>query len=172
MSTKALYAGSFDPVTLGHIDIIKRSSRMFDQVVIAVGHNPKKPGLFTPDERMTLIKQACKGIKNISFKTFSGLTAEFAREEKCSILLRGLRDSQDFGFEMQMAHMNAHLETNMDTVFIPCHQQFSSISSSLVKEIASCLAQKGDKTGGKITAKLDGVVTPAVAKALALKFKK
>jgi pantetheine-phosphate adenylyltransferase len=172
VGTKALYAGSFDPITLGHIDIIKRSSRMFDQVLIAVGHNPTKPGLFSLNERMDLIKQACKGIKNISFDSFSGLTAEFARQQKCTVLLRGLRDTQDFSFEMQMAHMNTHLESNIYTVFIPCHQQYSSISSSLVKEIASCLVQAGGKKTDKISHILTGLVTPAVAKALSLKCRK
>ncbi len=170
METKALYAGSFDPVTLGHIDIIKRSSRMFGHVVVAVGVNPQKPGLFTPNERIDLIKHACKGLKNISFTSFSGLTAEFAHQEKCTVLLRGLRDAQDFGFEMQMAHMNAHLEGTIDTVFVPCHQKFASISSSLVKEIAGCLAQGKSKAPEKMAAKLDGLVTPAVIKKLLLKF--
>ena len=123
MDTKALYAGSFDPVTLGHIDIIKRSSRMFGHVVVAVGVNPQKPGLFTPNERIDLIKLACKG-----------------------------------------------LEGTIDTVFVPCHQKFASISSSLVKEIAGCLAQGKSKAPEKMAAKLDGLVTPAVIKKLLLKF--
>jgi pantetheine-phosphate adenylyltransferase len=169
MSTRALYAGSFDPITLGHVDIIRRSASMFGHVVVAIGHNPKKPGLFTPDERVDLIRQSCKSIKNISVTSFSGLTSEFARREKCSILLRGLRDAQDFGFEMQMANMNYHLESGVNTVFIPCLQQYSSISSSLVKEIATCLVQSGgknpDKAADQIADKLGGLVPPAVVKA-------
>ena len=164
MTTKALYAGSFDPVTMGHLDIIERASRMFGHVVIGIGVNPKKPGLFTTDERVALLKASCKGIRNITIKSFSGLTAEFAKEEKCSVLIRGLRDAQDFGFEMQMAHMNHHLTASLETVFIPCLQQYSSISSSLVKEVASML--------GKNSGKVKGLVPAVVEKALVKKFKK
>jgi pantetheine-phosphate adenylyltransferase len=160
MPAKALYAGSFDPVTMGHMDIILRATRMFDIVVIGIGHNPKKPGLFTPDERVALLRECCKGLKNISIKSFSGLTADFAKKEKCNILIRGLRDAQDFGYEMQMAHMNHHLASSVDTVFMPCMQQYSSISSSLVKEVASL--------GGKIK----GLVPPIVEQSLLKKLKK
>lgn len=160
MSAKALYAGSFDPVTMGHLDIICRACRMFDEVVIGIGHNPKKPGLFTPEERVALLKECCGSIKNISIKSFSGLTADFAKKEKCTVLIRGLRDAQDFGYEMQMAHMNRHLADSVDTLFMPCMQQYSSISSSLVKEVAGL--------GGKIK----GLVPPLVEKALLKKLKK
>ena len=84
MSSRALYAGSFDPITSGHLDIIARAARMFDHVVIAIGHNPKKPGLFSITERADLVKKACKGIKNVSVTSFTGLTAEFAHKEKCN----------------------------------------------------------------------------------------
>lgn len=138
MSTKriALYAGSFDPVTTGHMDIIVRASKMFDAVIIGVGVNPKKPGMFTPDERCQMIKDASKALKNVEVVHFSGLTAAFAKKHKCQILVRGLRDAQDFGFEMQMAHMNRHLAKDIETVFIPTLQELSDISSSLVKEVA------------------------------------
>ncbi|MEI6398794.1 MAG: pantetheine-phosphate adenylyltransferase [Pseudomonadota bacterium] len=164
MAAKALYAGSFDPVTMGHLDIIERASRMFGHVVVAVGVNPKKPGLFTTEERVALLTASCKGIRNITIKSFSGLTADFASQEKCSVLVRGLRDAQDFGFEMQMAHMNHHLTASLETVFIPCLQQYSSVSSSLVKEVVSLLG----KEGGKIK----GLVPAVVEKALLKKFKK
>lgn len=159
MPVVALYAGSFDPVTMGHMDIIVRASRMFDNLVIAVGHNPKKPGLFSEKERIELLRKCCKGIKNVSIKSFAGLTADFARREGCSVLIRGLRDAQDFGYEMQMAHMNHHLAEKVETVFIPCMQQYSNISSSLVKEVASL--------GGKIK----GLVPPPVEEALRKKLK-
>jgi pantetheine-phosphate adenylyltransferase len=164
MATKALYAGSFDPVTAGHLDIIARASRMFGHVVVAVGVNPKKPGLFAPEERVALLKASCKGLRNVTIKSFSGLTADFAAEETCSVLVRGLRDAQDFGYETQMAHMNHHLAPSLETVFLPCLQQYSSISSSLVKEVASML--------GKNSGKIKGLVPAAVEKALIKKFKK
>ena len=160
MASIALYAGSFDPVTMGHMDIIVRSSRMFDRVVIGIGHNPKKPGLFSENERIDLLRVCCKGLKNVSIKSFAGLTAEFANQEGCTVLIRGLRDAQDFGYEMQMAHMNRHLAEAVDTVFMPCIQQYSNISSSLVKEVASL--------GGKVK----GLVPPTVEAALRKKLKK
>lgn len=159
MPTRALYAGSFDPITLGHLDLIKRSAAIFDHLVVAVGHNPDKPGLFTVDERMKMIKDASKGIKNLSITSYSGLTAEFAQRQKCSVLVRGLRDSRDFCSEMQMAHMNRRLDQKIETVFLPGLQEFSNVSSSLMKEVVSL--------GGDIT----GLVPPMVEKALRKKFK-
>jgi pantetheine-phosphate adenylyltransferase len=158
MPVVALYAGSFDPVTLGHMDIIRRASGMFDALIIGVGHNPKKPGLFTVQERLRLIESCCKGIKNVSVKSFSGLTADFAKREGCRVLIRGLRDAQDFGYEMQMAHMNRHLADKLETIFIPCMQQYSDLSSSLVKEVASL--------GGKIKGLVPALVETALNKKL------
>lgn len=158
MTTRAMYTGSFDPITCGHIDVIERASRMFDELVVAIGINPKKPGLFTAEERLKLISACCTKFPNVRVVCFSGLTAEFARKQKCRVLVRGLRDAQDFGFEMQMAHMNRHLEPTLETIFVPTLQELSEISSSLVKEVASL--------GGKI----DGLVPPAIAKALRAKF--
>ncbi len=159
MVTKALYAGSFDPVTSGHLDIILRASGMFSHLVIGIGHNPKKPGLFTVDERIQLLRAACKGIKNVSFKAYSGLTVDFAHKEKCTVLVRGLRDGQDFAIEMQMAHMNDHLKPEIETIFVPCLQKYSGVSSSLMKEVASL--------GGSIA----GLVPAVVEKALKKKFR-
>jgi len=159
MGTKALYAGSFDPVTSGHLDIVTRAASMFGQVVVGIGHNPKKPGLFTIQERMDLLRLACKGIKNVSFKAYDGLTVDFARKEQCSVLVRGLRDGQDFEIEMQMAHMNDHLNGDIETIFVPCLQQYSGVSSSLMKEVASL--------GGNIS----GLVPAVVHKALKKKFR-
>lgn len=159
MPTKAMYAGSFDPITNGHVDVIQRASKMFDELVVAIGINPKKPGLFDANERLDLVASCCKKWTNVTVVTFSGLTAEFAKRQKCRILVRGLRDAQDFGFEMQMAHMNRHLEPSLETIFIPTLQELSDISSSLVKEVASL--------GGNIT----GLVPPTVIKALGQKNK-
>lgn len=157
MTTRAMYAGSFDPITNGHVDVIRRAATMFDEVVVAIGINTKKPGLFSADERVELISSACQKMKNVKVVTFAGLTAEFAKQKKCRVLIRGLRDAQDFGFEMQMAHMNRHLEPTLETIFIPTLQELSEISSSLVKEVASL--------GGNI----NGLVPPAVMKALRVK---
>jgi pantetheine-phosphate adenylyltransferase len=159
MGTRALYAGSFDPVTSGHLDIVMRAAGMFGHVIVGVGHNPKKPGLFTIDERMDLLRSACKGIKNVSFKSYAGLTVDFARAERCSVLVRGLRDGQDFAIEMQMAHMNDHLNGEIETIFVPCLQKYSGVSSSLMKEVASL--------GGNIS----GLVPAIVEKALKKKFR-
>jgi pantetheine-phosphate adenylyltransferase len=159
MGTKALYAGSFDPVTCGHLDIVTRACGMFEHVVVGVGHNPKKPGLFTVDERIELLRSACKGLKNLSFESYSGLTVEFARQERCSVLVRGLRDTQDFAIEMQMAHMNDHLDSEIETIFVPCLQKYAGVSSSLMKEVASL--------GGEVS----GLVPLAVEKALKKKFR-
>jgi pantetheine-phosphate adenylyltransferase len=159
MGTKALYAGSFDPVTSGHLDIVMRAASMFSHMVVGVGHNPKKPGLFTIDERMELLRAACKGIKNVSFKAYDGLTVDFARQERCAVLVRGLRDGQDFAIEMQMAHMNNHLDGDIETIFVPCLQKYSGVSSSLMKEVASL--------GGDIS----GLVPAIVQKALKKKFR-
>ena len=158
MKSRAIDAGSFDPITNGHVDIIERASHMFDQVVVAVGINPKKPGLFTVEERLALVKAACVKFKNIEVFHYSGLTSECARSLNCGILVRGLRDSQDFGYEMQMAQMNRHLDDRLETVFIPAFQGYSQVSSSLVKEVASL--------GGNIT----GLVPSVVEKALIKKF--
>lgn len=159
MTTKAMYAGSFDPITNGHMDVIRRAAKMFDELVVAIGINPKKPGLFSAEERVELVRSCCSKIPNVTVITFSGLTAEFAKQKKCRILVRGLRDALDFGYEMQMAHMNRHLEPSLETVFIPTLQELSEISSSLVKEVASL--------GGNI----NGLVPPPVLKALNAKNK-
>jgi pantetheine-phosphate adenylyltransferase len=159
MPTRALYAGSFDPITFGHVDLIKRSAAIFDHVVVAVGHNPEKPGLFSIDERLKMIRESCKSVKNFSVTSYTGLTADFARRQKCGVLVRGLRDSRDFCSEMQMAHMNHRLQESIETIFLPGLQQFSNVSSSLMKEVVSL--------GGDIS----GLVPPIVEKALRKKMR-
>jgi pantetheine-phosphate adenylyltransferase len=160
MATKALYAGSFDPLTNGHLDVIKRASALFDHVVVGVGVNQKKPGLFTVEERVELLKKSCRSLKNISFSSFNGLTVDFAAQQKCQVLVRGLRDNQDFTIETNMAHMNSHLKPKIDTVFLPCLQNLSDVSSTLIKEVASL--------GGDV----GGLVPQVVEQALRKKFSK
>lgn len=136
MTVRALYAGSFDPITIGHLDIIKRASRMFDEVIVGVGINANKPGYFAAEERCEMIRESCSKLKNVKVESFEGLTATFAKEKKCHVLVRGLRDAVDFGYEIQMSHMNRHLAKELETIFIPTTQEYSGISSSLVKEVA------------------------------------
>lgn len=134
----ALYLGTFDPITLGHLDIINRALRLFDKLTIGIGANPAKKALFSLEERAELIKRACldAGLKNFIIKPFQNLAVEFAREENSHVLVRGLRTEADYVYEMQMAMMNSVLDSQIETIFIPTKQQFSHISSSMVKEVA------------------------------------
>jgi pantetheine-phosphate adenylyltransferase len=135
MKTTALYAGSFDPLTNGHFDIIERASAIFDKIIIGVGTNSKKSCLFTPEERVELIKKVCKGFKNVSVESYSGLTVDFAAKRQCSVFVRGLRDSDDFNQELKMAYMNSELSEDIETVFFPTRVRHAAVSSTLVKEI-------------------------------------
>ncbi len=132
----AVYAGSFDPVTNGHIDILERTSRMFDKVVVAVVHNIQKKALFTLDERVHLIKEACKHIPNIEVECFSGLLVNFMREKNATVIIRGLRSITDFEYESHMSMMNKHLIPDAETVFIMSDYKYIYVSSSGVKEAA------------------------------------
>ncbi|MDU3719415.1 MAG: pantetheine-phosphate adenylyltransferase [Klebsiella michiganensis] len=127
MSTKAIYPGTFDPITNGHIDIVTRAASMFDKVLLAIAASPSKKPMFTLDERIALATQATAHLVNVEVIGFSDLMANFARAQQANILIRGLRAVADFEYEMQLAHMNRHL---MPT------KEWSFISSSLVKEVA------------------------------------
>ncbi|MDM9384767.1 pantetheine-phosphate adenylyltransferase [Chlorogloeopsis sp. ULAP01] len=147
----AIYPGSFDPVTLGHLDIIERGSRLFTQVIVAVLRNPNKMPLFTVQKRLEQIRQCTKHLPNIEVDAFDGLTVNYAQMRQASVLLRGLRAISDFEVELQMAHTNKTLSTDIETVFLATSNEYSFLSSSVVKEIA--------RFGGSV----DHLVPPHVA---------
>lgn len=132
----AIYPGSFDPVTLGHFDIIKRSAAMFDQVIIGVLNNTAKTPLFSLDERVNMLKDTVSGLDNVSVESFQGLLVDFARLKNSNTIIRGLRALTDFDFEMQMAQSNRTVAPDVDTVFLSTSVQYSYLSSSIVKEYA------------------------------------
>jgi pantetheine-phosphate adenylyltransferase len=132
----AIYPGSFDPITLGHLDIIERSCRLFDQIVVAVLRNPNKVPLFTIQERMVQIRQSTSHLSNVEVDSFDGLTVTYANLRGATVLLRGLRVLSDFEMELQMAHTNKTLSNEIETVFLSTSNEYSFLSSSLVKEIA------------------------------------
>jgi len=136
MGEIALYPGTFDPVTLGHIDIMKRARRIFDKLVVAVAENPQKSPLFTVDERVNLIKKATADIDSITVTSFDDLTARFAKSIDAIVIIRGLRAISDFEFEFQMALINRKIEPAVETVFLMPNEKYSYLSSSLIKDIA------------------------------------
>ena len=134
----ALYPGSFDPITYGHSDIIKRASKMFDEVIVAVMCNSAKTPLFTLDERVKMIKEAVKDLDNVIIESFDGLLINYCKEKDIHIVIRGLRAITDFEYELQIAQTNKELSHNeVDTVFLTTNLKYSYLSSSVVKEIAS-----------------------------------
>ncbi len=132
----AIYPGSFDPVTLGHLDIIQRSARLFDHVIVAVLRNPNKTPLFTVQQRLEQIRLSTKNLPNVEADSFDGLTVNYAKMRHAGVLLRGLRAISDFEVELQMAHTNKTLSTQIETVFLATSNEYSFLSSSVVKEIA------------------------------------
>lgn len=158
MGTVAIYAGSFDPITRGHEDLIRRSCEFVDKLVVAVANNSSKKPLFTPDERMDLIREAAGANACIEVRQFQGLLVDFAREVGASLIIRGLRAVSDFEYEFQMALMNRNLSPGLETVFMVPSVETTYISSSIIREVA--------QFGGN----LDGLVHPAVAAALRGKF--
>ena len=155
---RAIYAGSFDPVTNGHLDVLARAAQVFDEVLVAVAHNSEKQGLFTPDERVTLLRAAVAGLKNVRVTHFSGLLVEFAKREQACAIIRGLRAVSDFELEFQMALMNRRLAPALETLFLMPKEEYSYVSSRLVKEVAGL--------GGDVAA----FVPAPVASALRAKF--
>lgn len=132
----AVYPGSFDPVTLGHLDIAERAAKIFDKVIIAVMVNPHKNPLFTVEERLDLIREAVRHIPNIEVDSFPGLLVHYLREKGAQVIVKGLRAVSDFESELSMAHINWKMYPDAETFFIPTNSKYSYISSSLVKEIA------------------------------------
>lgn len=158
MPTIAIYAGSFDPITRGHEDLIHRSCEFVDKLVVAVADNSSKKPLFSPDERVDLIKHAVGKKSRVEVLQFQGLLVSFARQVGASLIIRGLRAVSDFEYEFQMALMNRNLSPGLETVFMVPSVETTYISSSIIREIA--------QYGGA----LDGLVHPAVAAALKSKF--
>ena len=157
MTRNAMYPGTFDPITNGHIDIARRASKMFDRVVIAIAANPGKAPLFTLEQRIALARAATADIPNVEVTGYAKLTVEFAREHGLGFMLRGLRAVSDFEFEFQLANMSRHLAPDIETVFLTPKEQFTFISSTLVREVAVL--------GGDVTE----FVHPVVAEALKTK---
>lgn len=139
----AVYAGSFDPITLGHLDVLEDASQMFDKVIITVSNNINKSSLLTVNERLNLIKESIKHLPNVEADSFDGLTVEYAKSKNAEILIRGLRAVSDFEYEMQLSQTNRALNQNIKTVFLITKPEYNFISSSSVKEIL--------KNGGDIS---------------------
>lgn len=133
----AVYPGSFDPVTCGHLDVIRRAAKVVDLLIIGVLNNSAKNALFTPEERVELIERVTKDIPNVKVEAFSGLTIDFAKQNGATILVRGLRAVTDFEYELQIAQTNHKLNPDIDTIFFTTSVQYSYLSSSIAKEIAS-----------------------------------
>lgn len=134
---KAVYPGTFDPVTYGHLDVIKRGSRIFDELVVAVGHNPLKDPLFTIKERMDMISKNIREIKNTRVDCFKGMLTDYMKEMQTNVILRGIRTVSDFEYEFQRALTNRVLKTDIETVFIMTSQEYSFLNSGLIKEAVS-----------------------------------
>ena len=153
-----MYAGSFDPLTLGHLDVIERATQILDKLIIAIGVHSSKTSLFTVAEKLADLTEACKGFNNVEIVSFQGLAVEFASVNGITTLVRGLRTEADFTYEMQMAMMNRVLKPDLQTIFIPSRQDLGHISSSLVKEVA--------KLGGDVSP----LVPPHVVQSLKKKL--
>ena len=154
----AIYPGSFDPVTNGHLDVVERARKLFDEVIVAVAHNDEKQPLFPLNERLDLLQETVGKIPNVRIAQFEGLLVEFAREEKAGAVIRGLRAVSDFEFEFQMALMNRKLNADVETIFLMPKEEYTYLSSRMVKEIA--------RLGGDVSA----FVPSRVARALSRKF--
>src|SRR5919197_4876171 len=155
---RAIYPGSFDPVTNGHLDLIERARKLFDEVVVAVAHNDEKQPLFSLEDRLDLLRETAGKIDSVRIAEFEGLLVEFARKEQAGAVIRGLRAISDFEFEFQMALMNRKLDATVETIFLMPKEEYTYLSSRIVKEIA--------RLGGNVS----GFVPGCVAKALRRKF--
>ncbi|SDJ74600.1 pantetheine-phosphate adenylyltransferase [Sediminibacillus albus] len=158
MSRLAVCPGSFDPITYGHLDIIRRGANVFDQVVVAVFNNQSKSPLFTVEERIHLLQEVTKDIGNVTVDSSTRLLMDYAKEQNASAILRGLRAVSDFEYEMQITSMNRKLNENIETFFMMTNNEFSFLSSSMVKEVA------------KYHANVSDLVPPVVEEALKKKF--
>ena len=133
----AIYPGTFDPITNGHLDLVERGLRIFDEMIIAVAPNPKKQALFSVEERLSMIRESVKSCRNVRVESFSGLLVDYVKSRGGAAIVRGLRAVSDFEYELQMALMNRRLDTNIETVFMMPSEEFSFLTSTMVKEVAS-----------------------------------
>ncbi len=133
----AIYPGTFDPITLGHVDIIERSSKLFDQVIVTLAVNVSKKPLFSIDERKEMIRDAVKLLPNVTVEQFDGLLVDFAHQMNASVIIRGLRAISDFEYEFQMALMNRHLAKEITTVFLMPNEKFTYLNSTIIKDVAN-----------------------------------
>lgn len=155
---KAVFAGSFDPPTNGHMDVIKRSCQIFDEIDVVISVNPQKNYLFSQDERLAMMEELLKDIKNVKVHLCNTLIVKYAKEVGAKVLVRGIRSSNDFSYEFELAHMNQSLDPSIETVFIPTKEKYAIIKSSSIKELAMF--------GGDISR----MVPPLVEKALKKKY--
>ncbi|MBI1917691.1 MAG: pantetheine-phosphate adenylyltransferase [Planctomycetes bacterium] len=133
----AVYTGVFDPIHLGHLDVIQRGSRIFDRLVVGVGTNPDKAPFFTPEERVHLVEQVVTELSNVEVRSFSGLAVGFVRKEGAGVMLRGLRTTSDMEYEFTMSLMNRNLDPDIETVFLMAEAEYSHLSSTMIRQIAS-----------------------------------
>ena len=152
----AVYAGSFDPITLGHVDLVERASALFSDVVVAIGVHPTRKPLFSIEERMALVQDVAKNYPNVTVASFDGLLIDFCRQIGARVIVRGLRAATDFEYELQIAHANADLHPEVDTIFLPTRTKHGFLSASLVREIAS--------HGGDVSRYAPQVVREALAR--------
>lgn len=136
MATRVIYPGTFDPVTNGHLDLIKRTSTMFDHIIVAVAASPSKKTLFTLDERVELVKQSVSSLDNVTVEGFSGLMVDFARQKQANLLVRGLRTTMDFEYEFGLTSMYRKLMPELESVFLTPSEEFAFLSSTIVREVA------------------------------------
>lgn len=159
MNRKALYTGSFDPMTNGHLDIIRRAAKMYDKLVVGVIVNPNKTPLFSPEERVEMIMEVVSDMENVEVDTFSGLLADYVNENGFAAVVRGLRATSDFEYEIQMAQMNACLfNKGIESVFLMTSPRYSFISSSMIKEVVS------------LNGKVEGLVPPTIMEKIKGKY--
>lgn len=158
MQKTVIYPGTFDPITKGHMDLIERASRLFSRVIVAVAAHPGKNPLFTYEERVRLGQQVLAPLENVEVMGFDGLLVEFAKQQGAPIILRGLRAVSDFEYEFQLASMNRRMMPELETIFLTPAEQYSFLSSSLIREIA--------KLGGDVSRFVDGLILEALEKKL------
>jgi pantetheine-phosphate adenylyltransferase len=134
---RAVYAGTFDPLTLGHVDVASRAARLFDELIVAVGHNPGKQRLLSLETRLEVLREDLGAVSGVRVDHFTGLLVDYCRSVGAGVIVRGLRDVPDFGFESQLCHANRDMAPEIETVFVLCDPKLGFVSSSLVKEIAA-----------------------------------